>query len=835
MQPNKDAFVWVLSKEQKQNWAKEFKQHVQNGLNMTGEVARAVLTDLNRFKTSQNDLAAIWVLADQDKDQQLSLTEFLYARFLIHARENGAILPGALPQSLIDSVKVSTLSRNSGRPTTRREVKTVPAVATSHEESPRVIETSSLSKWEISKENAGRYIYLFQENAQPPSFTCVSGATVLSLFSKSGLQFPVLQKIWTLADQNKDSVLVIEEFLVSLHLLAMVLKGGDLPDLVPTELLASASKHVLAYRQQGNLVRLAPQSSPPSPLSQSPVRQTYSLPAVPSERQGGQSLKAASLGSLPPLNFNNPFQPSFKQNPNNPTTQQPPLQSPGTPGAARAATPPVHPNSGAVPLPSAIPHVLQNSGAVPLPSPHVLPNSGTAPIVPNPSASPLVPNPAAPTHHQPQTPSGLFAQIPPPSPQPRHQPFPSAPVIPPLSQPLPQPAPAPIPSPTPAAASPPMGRQPLPGAFQPFKPQAQPAPSSAAPPPKNPFSHAQPLNIDKVLGQFNFRVAPKELPVADVPRPNVLPADYEKDLNGVPKLDSKSITREVVIGTGAFSSVWKGTWNGQIVAIKDVNYHNEREIEMWRREVQILGLLPGSDFLVSIKGYCVTTEHLTIVMEYMEQGSLFDLIHKKRNVEWSMLQKVCVLKHIARGLHQLHQLDVIHRDVKSMNILVDANSKAKLADLGCSRILERRNETMTIGIGTPLWMAPEIFTGNYSFSNDIFGFGVIIFELLNEILPDYDQVKKIVIIPTESIGYNIIKECIRKNPEHRPTASQLINSFDTLIRSFSSAVAHLIRQCGDAASLVDLPSEENIPAWFNLLLAYDRTTFDVLLSKALSS
>lgn len=46
-----------------------------------------------------------------------------------------------------------------------------------------------------------------------------------------------------------------------------------------------------------------------------------------------------------------------------------------------------------------------------------------------------------------------------------------------------------------------------------------------------------------------------------------------------------------------------------------------------------------------------------------------------------------------------------------MNILVDANSKAKLADLGCSRILERRNETMTIGIGTPLWMAPEIFTG----------------------------------------------------------------------------------------------------------------------------
>lgn len=44
-----------------------------------------------------------------------------------------------------------------------------------------------------------------------------------------------------------------------------------------------------------------------------------------------------------------------------------------------------------------------------------------------------------------------------------------------------------------------------------------------------------------------------------------------------------------MIGTGAFSSVWKGTWNGQIVAIKDVNYHNEREIEMWRREVQILG------------------------------------------------------------------------------------------------------------------------------------------------------------------------------------------------------------------------------------------------------
>jgi len=307
--------------------------------------------------------------------------------------------------------------------------------------------------------------------------------------------------------------------------------------------------------------------------------------------------------------------------------------------------------------------------------------------------------------------------------------------------------------------------------------------------------------------------------------------DAEQELTGVIKIEPSTIIRGNLLGGGTFGKVWQGTWKGEIVAIKDISYRSEKEVDMWKREVQLLSYLQNANYLVKIRGYAVTPDHLTIVMEFMDGGSLYDLIHKQHKVVWSMLQKVRIVRHIAKAIESIHKINIVHRDIKSMNILLDRNGIAKLADLGCSRMV--RAETMTVGVGSPLWMAPEVGTStNYSLPSDIFSYGVVLFEIFNEKLPDFDNSTRRVLIPTECIGYTIIKECMRTNPDRRPTASQVLDSLDLLITTFTTTVARVVRNY-HSADVKDFPKEDDVRTWYIILLSYNRDTFDVLLSSGL--
>lgn len=152
---------------------------------------------------------------------------------------------------------------------------------------------------------------------------------------------------------------------------------------------------------------------------------------------------------------------------------------------------------------------------------------------------------------------------------------------------------------------------------------------------------------------------------------------------------------------------------------------------------------------------------------------------------------------------------------------------------------------MTIGIGSPLWMSPEVHKGGaYTFSADIFSYGVICYEVFNERLPDYDVEARIVVIPEDCVGYAIIRECIHRTPSRRPTAAQLIESvrisservfqshvdqMDLLISSFSITVAKVVLSNYDGDPH-ELPRVDDVSGWYNVLLSYDRQTFDLLLS-----
>jgi len=216
----------------------------------------------------------------------------------------------------------------------------------------------------------------------------------------------------------------------------------------------------------------------------------------------------------------------------------------------------------------------------------------------------------------------------------------------------------------------------------------------------------------------------------------------------------------------------------------------------------------------------------------MEGGSLYEILHERKPVPWSMLQKVRILRHIARGIASIHLKNIIHRDIKSMNILLDLKGTAKLADLGCAGFI-RDDRMRTLGIGSPLWMAPEVNTGNYSFPSDIFGYGVVTYEVFNEILPDYDRKAASVVIPAGCIGYPVIKKCTELDPSLRPSSHGLIEMMDSLIVTFVSTVTRVLKM-ESKTDLTHAPREDDIDSWYNILLLHDRDTFDTLLSTGLN-
>ena len=111
----------------------------------------------------------------------------------------------------------------------------------------------------------------------------------------------------------------------------------------------------------------------------------------------------------------------------------------------------------------------------------------------------------------------------------------------------------------------------------------------------------------------------------------------------------------------------------------------------------------------------------------MDNGSLFNILHGRNPKKLEWIQKLTITSEIASAIAFLHRKEIIHRDLKSQNILLDKHMSAKVADLGLAKsrkIMTQTLNKMTQAVGTPLWMAPEVVRGqSYSTSADVFSFG----------------------------------------------------------------------------------------------------------------
>ncbi|CAL4897271.1 unnamed protein product [Urochloa decumbens] len=193
---------------------------------------------------------------------------------------------------------------------------------------------------------------------------------------------------------------------------------------------------------------------------------------------------------------------------------------------------------------------------------------------------------------------------------------------------------------------------------------------------------------------------------------------------------------KMLLGRGGFGSVYKGLLphSKQTVAIKRVSPESKQGMKEFMAEIIILGHLRHRN-LVQLLGYCRHKQQLLLVYDYMPNGSLDCYLHcqeKHPNVCWD--QRFNIIKGIASGLFYLHEdweQVVIHRDIKTSNVLLDSEMNARLGDFGLARSHAHGADAHTTHVaGTWGYIAPELARlGKATKATDVFAFGVLMMEV----------------------------------------------------------------------------------------------------------
>eukprot|EP01018_Ginkgo_biloba_P006600 Gb_30169 [translate_table: standard] len=204
-----------------------------------------------------------------------------------------------------------------------------------------------------------------------------------------------------------------------------------------------------------------------------------------------------------------------------------------------------------------------------------------------------------------------------------------------------------------------------------------------------------------------------------------------KDLS----IATKGFREEQVLGCGGFGRVYRGVIpsSGLEVAVKCITKEVTEGMKDFIAEITSMGRLQHRN-LVQLRGWCRNKKQLFIVYDYMANGSLDRMIFGNPKTVLPWCQRYNILKGIAAGLLYLHQQwekRVVHRDIKSSNVLLDSDMNGRLGDFGLARLYDHSENPQTTHIvGTLGYIAPELIqTGKATPSTDVFSFGVVLLEV----------------------------------------------------------------------------------------------------------
>ncbi|KAK6183726.1 hypothetical protein SNE40_011151 [Patella caerulea] len=298
----------------------------------------------------------------------------------------------------------------------------------------------------------------------------------------------------------------------------------------------------------------------------------------------------------------------------------------------------------------------------------------------------------------------------------------------------------------------------------------------------------------------------------------IFPSNFvRKDVNVLPpisrdskrpfEIDFQELVLNEVIGVGGFGKVYRGMWRKKTVAIKVARQDSDPEkpgsaLENICQEAKLFWLLDHPN-ISNLVGVCLKEPDLCLVMEYAAGGSLNRILGAQRIppdilVDWAI--------QIARGMHYLHEeapLPLVHRDLKSSNILLkesiengDLSRKTlKITDFGLAR--EVQKTTRMSQAGTYAWMAPEVIKfSKYSKTSDIWSYGVVLWELLTGETPykgidtlgvAYGVAVNKLKLPVPSTCpapfSQLMSDCWSQEPHERPTFSEILETLEEIATS----------------------------------------------------
>lgn len=300
------------------------------------------------------------------------------------------------------------------------------------------------------------------------------------------------------------------------------------------------------------------------------------------------------------------------------------------------------------------------------------------------------------------------------------------------------------------------------------------------------------------------------------------------------EIDPSKLLIKSVIARGTFGTVHRGVYDGQDVAVKLLDWGEEghrsdaelsqlraafaQEVAVWHNldhpnVTKFIGATMGSSDLTiqTDNGHIGMPKNVCcVVVEYLPGGALKNYLIKNRRRKLAFKVVIQLSLDLARGLNYLHTQKIVHRDVKTENMLLDKQRNLKIADFGVARVEASNPHDMTGETGTLGYMAPEVLNGHpYNRKCDVYSFGICLWEIYCCEMPypdlSFSEVTSAVVrqnlrpeIPRCCPGSlaNVMRRCWDANPDRRPEMDEVVSLLEAIDTTKGGGMIPLDQQQG---------------------------------------